>query len=388
MPLLPTAAQWLNPGCAKRSYFVESDIAPPLRLKWKRSARNQHHMLFNGEMLIVHTDGMIAGVDPETGASRWEFLGYRKREFEFSNLTGDAHGIYFDTDTGNLKRTRNKVRALDWSTGRLLWELKNLPLDDGPSLLATDGRLFCGGCEIDTATGKQSPVHEQMRCFVHFGHDEYAIQGKGVYDRTTHSLLWPLDRVFISIWMSPKYMVGVQQHSLGEVSSYETFIYEIRTGRILVHLPVKIWNVVIGEHSVFGSDDNSLFRIDLATGAITWTKKYSGINVFPSQSILTNRYVWHGAVSRGHDWAGGGHSVRAYDPESGTVVWSLEGSGARWIKAVAGNCLIIGTLGTMMCFEPGEEEKTDAASCWRQSRNPEGAKGGAESATHSAERTY
>ncbi len=344
---------WLNArGNSMHNNFVDSAIAPPLRLKWKRPVPDCGHLLFNGEVLIVPRKAMISGVNPETGATLWEFPAQTKREFEFSRLAGDENGIY--VDYLHIMNTRNKLRALDWRTGKLRWEHKDLqePCHWNYEVVASGGRVAYGDYEIDTATGKAELIGEQFRGNKYYGKSEYLIESFGnkfaVFDRLARKLLWKCKDSGSEICINSRHAIFTT--AINDVDGVS--IHDLRTGQAISYLEKSVCRLACSDQLLFGTDEKSCFRIDPQSGKILWTKAYNGSDIQGQSLVLTSNYLWHNATIDSQDPSAAHYVLRAYDALSGRIAWQYNAKGYAWNPIVAGNYLLLHTSNALLCFEP------------------------------------
>ena len=158
--------------------------------------RVQPPVLFGSEIVVGHEAG-LTGLDPDTGATRWERTGPAVR------------GAPAFSDGRAYLSTSKSVTALDWPSRRERWRI---PLDSGSmSSPATDGtNVFVGVNQrsllaIDAATGDEhwrervggrvaaTPiVAEQLVVCGVLGRDDpkQPIDGVRAYDKDAGTLAW------------------------------------------------------------------------------------------------------------------------------------------------------------------------------------------------------
>lgn len=232
-----------------------------------------------GRLFVVDGTGGVTAFDAVSGQIEWTQSMAGNNTFSFSTVPTAYRGILYTSAGGDEGGT---IFAFDEATGRGIFQMVNPSSDDeSPPAVADDGFVVAYAC--------QQTYKEQRLTGVLEWHYSTSCSGGGGDIPVLQG-----DRVYITDLMGNLVLDGSNGSAVGTFTAGMTPSFDDKSGLF--------------------EFDAQLVAVDLASGLIDWTYASMPGDYFLSPALLAGGYVYT------VDWNG---SLRAFDEQSGTPVWSV-----------------------------------------------------------------
>ncbi len=298
-------------GDAGKTGFLESNIAPPLTLRWKKNVSKGQYGVVGGGVAAICCVGEIVGLDNQKGTELWCLQGKRK-QFECSHLTLDQ-GIICFSDGRNLYGVWHDTGELIWKK-RVPEQIEALTTES----IALGGYLGIGAFGIEVESGKilrelsssgESAFHRVLVGSNYLWADEPHNDMLIKCDRKAgETLLSVKADKYNLICASDRYVLGVCGSSRSSTGMNMLRSWDAHTGQVL-----KEWHAFPGRticlngnkafalnYSLRNSADesNALTGWDVEAGKLLWccTEEYNSPATKRCDSkglIATENFLWY-----------------------------------------------------------------------------------------------
>ncbi|MCJ7509598.1 MAG: PQQ-binding-like beta-propeller repeat protein [Dehalococcoidia bacterium] len=237
-----------------------------------------------GVLYIGSNDSYVYALDAASGAEHWRF---QTGSYVFSSPTVGDGVVYIGSDD-------EYVYALDAATGEKRWRFKtDGEIDSAPAVV--DGVVYVTGCDgihaLDTATGQERWHVGELNCIS----SSPAVVGGTVYIAPSLTVLALDAATGEERWLFTEYLGGDSDPAVADgvvyIGDREGYVYALdaSTGEQLWRVETGEWveaglgtwrfepsaeglsSPAVSDGVVYiGSDDNSLYALEAATGEQLW----------------------------------------------------------------------------------------------------------------------